>query len=101
MIVDEKALLGRNSIKMVSHCSFLDFGLFLGRFLKRLDSRLLFSEKELIPRPNIPETGFPSMEKTIPYLFATFVLLLLHSHHLLDNPPEDQNVELKEENRPM
>ena len=45
MIVDEKALLGRNSIKMVAHCSFLDFGLSLGRFLKRLDSRLLFSRE--------------------------------------------------------
>ena len=29
-----------------------------------------------------------------------FVLLLLHSHHFLDNPLEDQNVELKEGNRP-
>ena len=41
------------------------------------------------------------MEKTIPYLLAMFVLLLLHSHHLLDNPPEDQNVELKEGNKPI
>ena len=41
------------------------------------------------------------MEETIPYLLAMFVLLLLHSHHLLDNPPEDQNVELKEGNKPI
>ena len=41
------------------------------------------------------------MEETIPYFLAMFVLLLLHSHHLLDNPPEDQNVELKEGNKPI
>ena len=40
------------------------------------------------------------MEQNIPYLSAIFVLLLLHSHHFLDNPLEDQNVELKEGNRP-
>ena len=40
------------------------------------------------------------MEQNIPYLSAMFVLLLLQSHHFLDNPLEDQNVELKEGNRP-
>ena len=41
------------------------------------------------------------MEQNIPYLSAMFVLLLLQSHHFLDNPLEDQNVELKEGNRPI
>ena len=101
MIVDEKALLGRNSIKMVSYCSFWTSDSSSIDFWKGWIPDCCFLEKELIPIPNIPEAGFPSMEKTIPYLFATFVLLLLHSHDLHDNPPEDQNVKLKEENRPM
>ena len=92
MIFDEKALLGRNSIKMVSHCSFSDFELFLGRFLKRLDPRLLFSREGADSKTQHSGSRIS---------FATFVLLLLHSHHLLDNPPEDQNVKLKKENRPM